>query len=192
MIIYKITNLINNKSYIGQTRYSLVKRFNEHCAKAGYNSLIKKAILKYGRENFKIEELAKANSLEELNTLECSFIQQNDSLIPKGYNIASSHEPFTSCERTKQHNEKIGKALKNKPKSEDHCKKLSESKIGIRAKNNKWVYGFNSKTNKGIFISSACEAVKLGFNQGHLRECCIGKRNKHKGYTWTYISEWMI
>ena len=50
MIIYKITNSINGKIYIGQTRQALKERFRQHCkAKTGAISF---SIKKYGKENF--------------------------------------------------------------------------------------------------------------------------------------------
>lgn len=51
--IYKITNTINQKVYIGQSIHP-IQRFSEHC----YNdtdSLIHRAIKKYGKENFQFE-----------------------------------------------------------------------------------------------------------------------------------------
>ena len=55
--VYKITNLINGKSYIGQT-INIERRFKEHCIKHyNYVSLINNAIKKYGSSNFKIEQL---------------------------------------------------------------------------------------------------------------------------------------
>lgn len=52
--IYRITNLVNNKIYIGQTIRDLKVRFKQHCYKKGCTYL-HNAILKYGKENFKIE-----------------------------------------------------------------------------------------------------------------------------------------
>ena len=52
--IYKITNLVNSKIYIGQTIRSLKERFRQHIYKQGCTYL-HNAILKYGKENFKIE-----------------------------------------------------------------------------------------------------------------------------------------
>ena len=59
--IYKITNKINGKVYVGQTTKTLKERFEKHCwgttKKDSYhfNMAIKKAIKKYGKENFTIE-----------------------------------------------------------------------------------------------------------------------------------------
>jgi len=95
-LIYKITNLINNKIYIGQTVRSLQDRFRGHINQAESNKKSKdkmvlcRAIQKYGKDNFIIEEIDKASSQEELNDLEIYYICKYDSLAKngKGYNIA--------------------------------------------------------------------------------------------------------
>ena len=56
--IYKITNLINGKIYIGQTRFNVQRRFHQHLYEAKKGELnfpLYSAIRKYGEENFKIE-----------------------------------------------------------------------------------------------------------------------------------------
>lgn len=91
MLIYKITNLINNKIYIGKTTRSLDVRWKEHIqdSKNGKTPLYL-AIQKYGIENFKIEIIQDdIFDIEELNRLEQYYIQQYDSLSHNnGYNIA--------------------------------------------------------------------------------------------------------
>lgn len=59
MIIYKITNLINNKIYIGKTTKSIANRFRSHLknAKNKINRYLYDAMNKYGYENFTIEEI---------------------------------------------------------------------------------------------------------------------------------------
>lgn len=53
--IYKITNKINNKIYIGQSVHPF-ERFSQHCYNKQTNtSLINRAIQKYGKENFNFE-----------------------------------------------------------------------------------------------------------------------------------------
>ncbi len=58
MIIYKITNLVNNKIYIGQTIKTAEERLKQHiyaATKHITNTHLSYAIRKYGQDNFKIE-----------------------------------------------------------------------------------------------------------------------------------------
>ena len=94
MIIYKITNLINNKVYIGQTR----RTFNErYCGKGvgisrvywstRCNSHLHTSIQKYGFDNFKVEIIEQCNTIEELNQREKYYIALYKCTDPKcGYN----------------------------------------------------------------------------------------------------------
>ena len=87
--IYKITNLINNKIYIGQSR-NIEKRWKDHTSTAfnefdhAYNYPLYKAIRKYGIENFKFEVIEEC-SIEELNKKEIYWIEYYDSFF-HGYN----------------------------------------------------------------------------------------------------------
>lgn len=92
--IYKITNLINEKSYIGQSIH-IEKRWEEHCRDSS-ESLISQAIKKYGRKNFSFSILEEAEK-EELNDLEKEYILIFDSVVPNGYNILTgSDSNYTS------------------------------------------------------------------------------------------------
>lgn len=90
--IYRITNLINNKVYIGQS-ININKRTKEHFYKAelesgqDYNSPLHRAIRKYGEENFLVELLEEC-SVEDLDEREKYYIKINNSIIPNGYNIS--------------------------------------------------------------------------------------------------------
>lgn len=72
MIIYKITNLINNKVYVGQTMHTLEQRFNRHvaCANKGCMGKLYPAMRKYDIQNFKAGVIEECSSLDELNTRE--------------------------------------------------------------------------------------------------------------------------
>ena len=86
--IYKITNKINGKSYIGQTIQSVKERFYQHCAtkcsQAILNMVIHKAITKYGKANFTIEVIEEVESTN-LNDRERYWIRYYDS-YNNGYN----------------------------------------------------------------------------------------------------------
>lgn len=87
-IIYKITNLINNKVYIGQTIHSFIKRYTKHFNI--HNEHMIYSMIKYGKENFVVEILEKNKSEKELNELEVYYINKYQSNNPKyGYNKTS-------------------------------------------------------------------------------------------------------
>ena len=84
MIVYKLTNMDNGKIYIGQTKFTVEKRFKEH-AKA--KSLIGEAIRDYGEEHFLLEVLKICETREEAYALEISFIAKFNCMAPNGYNL---------------------------------------------------------------------------------------------------------
>lgn len=100
MIIYKVINKINKKIYIGQTSQPLQKRWNSHCTRKDRQGL-SKAILKYGKENFIIEEIDGANSQTELNYLEQHYIYIYNSISPNGYNILPGGKNSAHTEQSK-------------------------------------------------------------------------------------------
>ena len=83
-IIYKITNKVNGKSYIGQTRYTIEFRWKQHQHKKD-NTYFHNAIHKYGIENFSIEVLEECN-IEDLNSREIYYIAKYDT-FNNGYNL---------------------------------------------------------------------------------------------------------
>ena len=87
--IYKITNLINNKSYIGQTAQTIEKRWKEHQRNKNYpyfqHLLLYKALNKYGLENFTIENIIEIDD-EYLNEEEIKWITYYKS-YENGYNM---------------------------------------------------------------------------------------------------------
>ena len=86
--IYKITNKVNGKIYIGQTIRSVEQRWKDHQAAWHGNrhcQALYDAFDKYGIENFDIEEIEQCAETE-LNAKEQFWIQYYDS-FNSGYNI---------------------------------------------------------------------------------------------------------
>lgn len=82
MVVYKITNLINNKVYIGVTKNKLKTRWNRHLRDCNYGSqfYLYKAMRKYGTIHFKIECIDdSAKTIEELGEKEKYYIQKYKS-----------------------------------------------------------------------------------------------------------------
>ena len=88
MEVYKITNKINGKVYIGQTIRPVEYRFNRHMNDALNNILdthFARAIRKYGKDSFIIEEIDNAQTQDELNQKEQYWIRYYNS-VEEGYN----------------------------------------------------------------------------------------------------------
>ena len=99
--IYKITNIINNKVYIGKTKkyyqnspFGYQKRFQNHIVSAFSESKkndcprLYNSMRKHGKENFKVELIFEC-PLDEIDSNEIKYILQYDSTNDKiGYNIA--------------------------------------------------------------------------------------------------------
>lgn len=105
-LIYKVTNLINGKIYIGQTHF----RNDDYL---GSGIIISSAIAKYGKNNFKKEYIDNANTQTELDEKEKFWIKELNSQDKNiGYNIADGGwNDFTMNDEIK---EKISNTLKGK------------------------------------------------------------------------------
>lgn len=88
--VYKITNSVNGKIYIGVTGLGYMKRFRGHqrAAVLGNEKVLYSAMRKYGLENFSIEKIGEADSKRAGHDLEIRLIAENKSWPPNGYNVS--------------------------------------------------------------------------------------------------------
>lgn len=90
MFVYKITNSVNGKVYIGITTKSVRSRWKAHLCNAfvkNVNYYLYKAMRKYGKEAFSIETIHEAESLVDLLEAEKRFITEcNSYATANGYN----------------------------------------------------------------------------------------------------------
>ena len=141
MIIYKITNIINKKIYIGQTIRSIEERWKKPTwlsTKKNSKMAITLAIIKYGEENFVIEKIDEAYNIDELNEKEIFYIKKYKSKCPNGYNIGNGGLNRNHSIETRR---KIGESNKGKvgyykglKLSDEHRKNLSISHTGHNMK----------------------------------------------------------
>lgn len=84
--VYKITNNINSKTYIGQRKLSLDKSWRQYM---GSGVLLRQAIDKYGSENFSKTFIGYEYTIEDLNELEILYINSQKLINKAEYNIAT-------------------------------------------------------------------------------------------------------
>lgn len=121
--IYRTTNLINGKTYIGQHGFSLGKKDYYK----GSGSLLKPAFKKYGIKNFKKDIIEVTLSQFEANVLEKYYIAKERAIGKAEYNLADGGQGSSGYHLSEKTKTKIREANKGKPKSEEHKKKLSEA-----------------------------------------------------------------
>lgn len=111
--IYKITNCINQKLYIGLTINDAETRFKKHKSMIYSNgcSALYEAFKKYGVENFIVETICFSSNKKELMSLEKHYISELNTVSPNGYNLTSGGE---NCKVTDETKKKISKALKGR------------------------------------------------------------------------------
>lgn len=215
-IIYKITNNINNKIYIGQTIRDLNARWQEHKKVANQllnsqsNSPLYQAMRKYGIEHFQIEQLEEVEN-DALNARECYWINFYDS-YRQGYNATfggNGHQDSYSIVKDKQeilklwkqgHNiTTIGKILHHRP---EVIRKVLEIDFNYTSEqintqkyssNKKAILQVDIKTNKIINKwDSAIEAAehinpdKIKSTIIGIHRVCQNKRKSAYGYKWIY------
>jgi group I intron endonuclease len=173
--IYKITNNINGKVYVGQTWKSIKERFRKHKHISNKCLKIKRAIAKYGEYNFTIELITVCSTQKVADYLEEFFINQYNS-INNGYNIlvggktggrkgmktpketiAKISKAATGRKHTASTKDKLSKIKKGVPLSEKHKLSLSIAK-------------------KGIVFSEAHKSNLLGNHKGMTWKIVDGKR----------------
>lgn len=193
MIIYKITNEINGKVYIGQTTRPLNQRWWEHLKPSRYKkSALTAAIQKYGKESFIVEEIDGANSLSELNYLEKHYIYKHRTLSPNGYNLLSgggnlgrhSKESIKKMRVPKKSKiNYVGKKGKENHlfgmvKSEDHIAKLKKIHTGSNNTQAKKVVDLD--TGKIWGCAKDC-ALELGYKYNTLKSMLNGANPNKTG-----------
>ena len=134
MYIYKITNTLNSKIYVGQSVGPSLSRVSQHRSdlrnSRHRNKHLQAAWNKYGELAFTFEVIEQFDSEMnfDLNNLERYWIKHFDSMNPsKGYNKTEGGEGGKPSEETKK---KLSEAAKGRKHSEESRKKMSEAQKG--------------------------------------------------------------
>lgn len=117
--IYKITNIVNGKVYIGQS-IDVYDRWYQHKYEAHrdrYNTLLYKAMRKYGIEKFEFEVIEECFP-DKLSDLEQYYINYYHAYIgfenSNGYNMTIGGEGISGYTQTDEHIEKRVKQIRGK------------------------------------------------------------------------------
>ena len=134
--IYKATNKINGKVYIGQTTKTLHERIINHKSESNTRKQLKfhKAIAKYGFENFEWEVIDQDElGLGILDELEKLHISRYMSCNPNyGYNETNGGKGPSGRKLSAKSREKLSLANKGRIFTEKHKNNLRLAKIGIK------------------------------------------------------------
>lgn len=156
-VIYKITNMVNGKCYIGQTINGFDRRYDFNISKRTKNKHLKSAIDKYGIENFDICKVYDmAFSKEELDIKEQLYIEKFNA-IENGYNLREGGSKGHLTDETKQILSKINtgenhpqygkhqsqetiekrrQKIKGTKRTDEQKQKMSENHADVSGKNN--------------------------------------------------------
>jgi len=144
--IYKVTNIVNNKVYIGfdsrwPQRQKDHKKVSFNSNSKDYNLYFHRAIRKYGKENFIWEIIYQSkDGYHTLNIMEPYFIKEYDSFSKNGYNLSNGGRGtlgFKHSDETKENWSKTrkgsipwnkGKTYNRTPNTEEHNQNLRKPK----------------------------------------------------------------
>lgn len=202
--IYITTNVINGKRYIGQKKFCY-----DWQTYLGSGTLFRKALNKYGKENFKRDIVAIAYTKEELNKLEIQFIKNhNANDRNKYYNITKGgdggnglcgelngmygkHLSEKHKERLRIANSGENNSFYGKHHSEETKKKISQANKG---KNVGGKSVFAKKViciDTGEIFDSASEVErKYNYPCRTISACCRNEKRTAYGKVWMYLEKY--
>lgn len=211
--IYKITNNINDKIYIGKTVRTIEDRFKEHCKDCQRENLEKRplysAMKKYGVENFSVELIEETDNPEER---ERYWIEYYGS-FKNGYNatlggdgksyidydlVVTAYRELKNCTETAKqlniHEDTVRNILKIKNEPILASTEVTKAKCGncvnMYSLEGKYLMTFASMSEAGQYlIDNKLSNCKLTTIRTHISEVCRGKRKTAAKFIWKYAKE---
>jgi len=204
--IYKSTNLITGKQYIGYTgsfsnrkKQHKYESFNKTCS--GYDSYFHRSIRKYGWNNFKWEIIYQSKDQKHcLNVMEKHFIMECDS-YNNGYNETFGGEGCYGFKHTEEHKQllRIKYTGKNNPRygkaytrDEEHRKYMSFLLTGIKKTKEHIEKRVQAVSKNWILINPQGQKIEIknlkkfcrenNLNQSAMGKVASKKQSNHKGW----------
>lgn len=175
--IYMISNRINGKKYIGQSK-DIIKRFGQHMKRKSKNIYIQKDKECFGIESFELSilEICKEEELEEKERYYCQKINPE-------YNITKNFKRPCISKETKN---KMSISAKKRMEKYD-INKFINSENNNRYKKRK-ILSINIETKEEIIHESLYSAQKYTeVPRSSIHQIINGKRKQSKGFLFKYI-----
>lgn len=190
MIIYKFTNKITGKEYVGCSRLSMQDRLQAHLDKANLEkSHFQRSLRKNGVEAFDYCVIDTAETEAEMFEKETFWIKFYNCIAPNGYNLTEGGKggaTMTAEVKAKISATKTGvpnPKLKGRVISEEQRIQISRTLGGSR------ILAVNKKSGEELQLNSAHEGKKYGFNPSLICAVLNGHRPHHKNFVFTRISD---
>lgn len=204
--IYRITNLVNKKVYIGQS-WDVEKRFQAHKQNAfgSHNQYLRRSINKHGLSCFTFDiliEIKKSPFTQKwLDLIEDRFIRSLGSTNPNcGYNLRYGGSRGLQTEISKENNRRkhlgkcfnlskqaklnISNARKGMVFSETHKQNMSKSRMGNHFRPSVKIINLDTKE---IFESLKLAGLKYNISSSNIGTVCKGRQKTAAGYRWAYL-----
>lgn len=208
MVIYLFTNKINNKQYVGLTTRTLEARTQEHLR--SNHTVIGKALDKYGFENFDLEVIDSAETIDELNDLEIHYIDKLNTMTPNGYNLCIGGGTTTGYTHSEEARRRMSETKKNKGSmvgeknhfygkshTDETKKAISEIHKGRKltkehreklSKNSAYAKPVKCVDDGNEFASAKEAGDHYGINPSHIGRVCRGVNKTTHGKVFEFIN----
>lgn len=202
--IYKITNDINGKIYIGQTSTTIEQRFQEHCRDSrkeiNSNRPLYSAMRKYGIENFFVEQIEECD-ITSVGDRERYWIERLGS-FKNGYNATLGGEGTPYADYELIYNlYQSGKNCKEIQEITSYCAKTIRTALDnfhITKADRQSICGTYQNTVVKMIDKNTDEilnvfpSIKAAYDflhkkkSSHIQEVCRGTRNSAYGFKWSF------
>jgi len=180
MYIYKITNIKNNKIYIGQTTQKNKNRLCRHLSGSGSSLIASSLKYKYTKEDFVFETIEVCSDIIELNDQEMYWIGYYNCLHPNGYNLK-----LGGNNKGQQHPDtklKLRNYMLKNMDTIELTKRLEKTWVS----NCRKIKSYNIKTKEIKYYRSIASVKEKGLNKGCVGRVLKGKRKTYNNCLWQY------
>lgn len=211
--VYKITNDVNQKMYIGQTSRTLAERFEEHCMEAVLKRFpdrpLYAAMIKYGIEHFSIELIEETDNPKEREVYWIEYY----GTFKNGYNatFGGDGKRYIDYDLVVATYKQVGNMVDTAnflgicPDSVDNILKIKEEQkrtssdimvekyakpINMLGLNGMYIMTFTSAYDAARYLlQNGLTNCKLTTIRTHIVEVCKEKRKSAAGFKWSYVSQ---